>query len=217
MNFEKLTTVLNRRLQRTRKPFDLFGLYRAVTRRGGFVTRPLARRNLSMVEVFREMRNHYENHTYTDIGTLLLNTYETHFLEYEREHPQDLEPGPCPGCGELPPEDPITGRATEGPGRRPPGEDPARRSAAAVTAATEGGGGNPDHPNDNPNDAIPRDVIVFSSAVGEGKYTTTTTTALCSSLDTPTPTDDTTPPSSGPRAPLVPRRSGGRSATCVAF
>ena len=32
MNFEKLTTVLNRRLQRTRKPFDLFGLYRAVTR-----------------------------------------------------------------------------------------------------------------------------------------------------------------------------------------
>jgi hypothetical protein len=120
VNFEKLTTVLNRRLQRTRKPFDLFGLYRAVTRRGGFVARPLARRNLSLVEVFREMRNHYENHTYTDIGTLLLNTYETHFLEYEREHPQDLEPGPCPGCGELPPEDPITGRATEGPGRRPP-------------------------------------------------------------------------------------------------
>ena len=36
------------------------------------------------------MENHYDRHTYTDIGTLLLNTYEQTFLEYEREHPQDL-------------------------------------------------------------------------------------------------------------------------------
>ena len=33
-----------------------------------------------MVEVFREMSNHYDGHTYTDIGTLLLNTYEKYFL-----------------------------------------------------------------------------------------------------------------------------------------
>ena len=55
---------------------------------GGFIERRVARRNLSMVEVFREMTNHYEGHTYTDIGTLLLNAYETFFLQYERSHPE---------------------------------------------------------------------------------------------------------------------------------
>ena len=67
----------------------MFGLYRAVTSRGGFINRPHARKNLSMVEIFREMANHYDGHTYTDIGTLLLNTYEKTFSEYEEEHPQD--------------------------------------------------------------------------------------------------------------------------------
>ena len=65
----------------------MFGLYCAVTSRGGFVARPVARRHLSMVEIFREMTNHYEDHTYTDIGTLLLNTYEKFFLQYEQAHP----------------------------------------------------------------------------------------------------------------------------------
>jgi hypothetical protein len=34
------------------------------------------------------MANHYDKHTYTDIGTLLLNTYEVFFLPYERAHPE---------------------------------------------------------------------------------------------------------------------------------
>ena len=85
-HFSHVTHVLNRRLQRTGKPFDLHGLYRAVCVRGGFGSRPLARKNLNMLQVFREMRNHYDGHTYTDIGTQLLNTYELYFLETnERE------------------------------------------------------------------------------------------------------------------------------------
>ena len=49
------------------------------------------------------MENHYDRHTYTDIGTLLLNTYEQAFLEYEREHPQDLNIIACPTCAKPPP------------------------------------------------------------------------------------------------------------------
>ena len=41
-----------------------------------------------MVEIFRDMENHYENHTYTDIGTLLLNVYEEYLLSYEKTHEQ---------------------------------------------------------------------------------------------------------------------------------
>ena len=76
----------------------MFGLYRAVTSRGGFIDRPHARKNLSMVEVFREMDNHYDGHTYTDIGTLLLNTYQKTFSEYEDEHPQDRNVVKCDKC-----------------------------------------------------------------------------------------------------------------------
>ena len=102
-DWDRLTHVLNRRLQRTHKPFDMFGLYRAVTSRGGFINRPHARKNLSMVEIFREMANHYDGHTYTDIGTLLLNTYQKTFLEYEEEHPQDRNVAKCAVCGDAPP------------------------------------------------------------------------------------------------------------------
>ena len=80
----------------------MFGLYRAVTSRGGFIDRPHARKNLSMVEVFREMDNHYDGHTYTDIGTLLLNTYQKTFSEYEDEHPQDRNVVKCDKCDEAP-------------------------------------------------------------------------------------------------------------------
>ena len=104
--FAHVTHVLNRRLQRTGKPFDLYGLYRAVTIRGGFGSRPLARRHLNMMQVFREMKNHYDKHTYTDIGTQLLNTYESYFLDYERDHPQDLNVAACPQCGRAPPRRP---------------------------------------------------------------------------------------------------------------
>ena len=55
------------------------------------------------MQVFREMKNHYEKHTYTDIGTQLLNTYETYFLDYERDHPQDLNVTACGRCGATPP------------------------------------------------------------------------------------------------------------------
>mmetsp|Transcript_11693 Transcript_11693/g.18821 ORF Transcript_11693/g.18821 Transcript_11693/m.18821 type:complete len:366 (-) Transcript_11693:11-1108(-) len=101
VDFDKLTSTLNRRLYRTKKPFDMFGLYCAVTSRGGFVARPVARRHLSMVEIFREMTNHYEDHTYTDIGTLLLNTYEKFFLQYEQAHPEDIAVSACSVCGET--------------------------------------------------------------------------------------------------------------------
>ena len=81
----------------------MHGLYRAVCVRGGFGSRPLARKNLNMLQVFREMRNHYDGHTYTDIGTQLLNTYELYFLDYERDHPQDLNVTACARCGRAPP------------------------------------------------------------------------------------------------------------------
>lgn len=70
---------------------------------GGFGSRRDARRRLNMMTVFREMRNHYEKHTYTDIGTQLLNTYETYFLDYENDHPQDLNVVSCARCGGVPP------------------------------------------------------------------------------------------------------------------
>jgi hypothetical protein len=108
--FAHVTHVLNRRLQRTGKPFDLHGLYRAVCVRGGFGSRPLARKNLNMLQVFREMRNHYDGHTYTDIGTQLLNTYELYFLDYERDHPQDLNVTACARCGRAPPFRPAGAR-----------------------------------------------------------------------------------------------------------
>ena len=64
-----------------------------------------------MMQVFREMKNHYDKHTYTDIGTQLLNTYESYFLDYERDHPQDLNVAACPRCGRAPPRrPPETGR-----------------------------------------------------------------------------------------------------------
>lgn len=91
----------------------MFGLYRAVTSRGGFINRPHARKNLSMVEIFREMANHYDGHTYTDIGTLLLNTYEKTFSEYEEEHPQDRNVAKCAVCGDAPPRCRKTGFGCE--------------------------------------------------------------------------------------------------------
>ena len=127
--FARVAHVLNRRLQRTGKPFDLYGLYRAVTVRGGFGSRPLARRHLNMMRVFREMRNHYDKHTYTDIGTQLLNTYEVYFLDYERDHPQDLNVAACPRCGRAPP-------------RRPPlAIDRAKQSTAKEATAGDAAAG----------------------------------------------------------------------------
>ena len=96
----------------------MFGLYRAVTSRGGFIDRPHARKNLSMVEIFREMANHYDGHTYTDIGTLLLNTYQKTFLEYEEEHPQDRNVAKCAVCGDAPPRCRETGFGRESARRR---------------------------------------------------------------------------------------------------
>lgn len=97
----------------------MFGLYRAVTSRGGFIDRPHARKNLSMVEIFREMANHYDGHTYTDIGTLLLNTYQKTFSEYEEEHPQDRNVAKCAVCGDAPPRCRKTGFSCESPANDP--------------------------------------------------------------------------------------------------
>lgn len=64
-DFDKVTSTLNRRLQRTNKPFDMYGLYRAVTSRGGFVERALARRHLSMVEVRAAKRIYFESNMHS--------------------------------------------------------------------------------------------------------------------------------------------------------
>ena len=36
-----------------------------------------------MVEVYREMQNHRNGHTYTSIGNILHRLYQTYFLGYE--------------------------------------------------------------------------------------------------------------------------------------
>ena len=131
--FAHVTHVLNRRLQRTGKPFDLYGLYRAVTVRGGFGSRPLARRHLNMMQGFREMRNHYDGHTYTDIGTQLLNTYEFYFLDYEQDHPQDVNVSACSRCGRAPPRRPHRDLAEKSQSR-------AKEATAKEEPAKDGGG-----------------------------------------------------------------------------
>ena len=82
------------------------------------------------------MENHYDRHTYTDIGTLLLNTYEQTFLEYEREHPQDLNIIACPTCARSPPrrERRAGARRRRVPLARRPAAVRARRRRAGRTA-----------------------------------------------------------------------------------
>lgn len=44
-----------------------------------------------MPEVFSDMRNYVEGHTFTDIGRRLLDAYNAHFLAYEHAH-QEVRP-----------------------------------------------------------------------------------------------------------------------------
>jgi len=46
----------------------------------------------------QQLHNHYVNHTYTDIGNNLLNTYERYFLAYEHAHPEDVPDARCVTC-----------------------------------------------------------------------------------------------------------------------
>ena len=41
-----------------------------------------------MVQVYREMDNHEDGHTYTSIGTVLHGLYQKYFLGYELQHPE---------------------------------------------------------------------------------------------------------------------------------
>ena len=77
------------------------------------------------------MENHYDRHTYTDIGTLLLNTYEQTFLEYEREHPQDLNIIACPTCARSPPRRERRAGARGGPSRSRDDPPPFAREGVA--------------------------------------------------------------------------------------
>ena len=94
-----------------------------------------------MVEVFREMSNHYDGHTYTDIGTLLLNTYEKYFLEYERAHPQDLAPRPAPVTAARGDASNAAEKAEKGAGGSAKPSAAAKKAAAAAAAAGGANGG----------------------------------------------------------------------------
>jgi hypothetical protein len=64
--------------------------------RGGFHDREHAKKSVSMPEVFRDMRNFVEGHTFTDIGRKLLDTYAEYFLQYEKTHQEVLQTTPHP-------------------------------------------------------------------------------------------------------------------------
>ena len=62
------------------------------------VNRESAKKRIKMPGVFKQLHNHYVNHTYTDIGNNLLNTYERYFWAYERAHPEDVSDARCVTC-----------------------------------------------------------------------------------------------------------------------
>ena len=77
---------------------DALGFYKEICARGGFVNRESAKKRIKMPDVFKQLHNHYVNHTYTDIGNNLLNTYERYFLAYEHAHPEDVPDARCVTC-----------------------------------------------------------------------------------------------------------------------
>ena len=54
----------------------------------GYRDHDFAKRSVSMVEVYREMHNHEDGHTYTSIGNILHGLYQKYFLGYELQHPE---------------------------------------------------------------------------------------------------------------------------------
>lgn len=92
---------LDNNQNRSGKPFDVYGLYAAVVSRGGYQDEDFAKANISMVEVYREMANHRNGHTYTSIGNILHKVYQAYFLGYELRHPEDIDDSSCFVCGKL--------------------------------------------------------------------------------------------------------------------
>ena len=90
--------VLDNSLRRSGRPMDALGFYKEICARGGFVNRESAKKRIKMPDVFKQLHNHYVNHTYTDIGNNLLNTYERYFLAYEHAHPEDVPDARCVTC-----------------------------------------------------------------------------------------------------------------------
>jgi hypothetical protein len=98
-DWEAVWDILDNALRRSGRPMDLLGFYRECCSRGGFVDRDRAKSRLKMPHLFKALHNHYDNHTYTDIGNKLLDLYDRYFLAYEREHPDDRSVEPCAACG----------------------------------------------------------------------------------------------------------------------
>ena len=90
--------MLDNSLRRSGRPMDALGFYKEICARGGFVNRESAKKRIKMPDVFKQLHNHYVNHTYTDIGNNLLNTYERYFLAYEHAHPEDVPDARCVTC-----------------------------------------------------------------------------------------------------------------------
>jgi|TARA_B110000008_G_scaffold278228_1_gene321425 hypothetical protein len=98
-DWEQCWANLDRVVGRTGAPLDCLHLYRQVCSLGGFASRTSAKERIKAAEIFRNMFNHYENHTMTDCGNRMLTAYENYFLEYEAAHEEDLTRGTCGNCG----------------------------------------------------------------------------------------------------------------------
>ena len=97
-DWEVVWDILDNSLRRSGRPMDALGFYKEICWRGGFVNRESAKKRIKMPDVFKQLHNHYVNHTYTDIGNNLLNTYERYFWAYERAHPEDVSDARCVTC-----------------------------------------------------------------------------------------------------------------------
>ena len=97
-DWEVVWDILDNSLRRSGRPMDALGFYKEICWRGGFVNRESAKKRIKMPDVFKQLHNHYVNHTYTDIGNNLLNTYERYFWAYERAHPEDVSNQRCVTC-----------------------------------------------------------------------------------------------------------------------
>ena len=98
---DEILKKLDNNQNRSGKPFDVYGFYSAVVSRGGYQDEDFAKANISMVEVYRDMHNHRNGHTYTSIGNILHKLYQAYFLGYELRHPEDINDDSCFVCGKL--------------------------------------------------------------------------------------------------------------------
>jgi hypothetical protein len=98
-DYEQMWDKLDRIISKSGKPFDLLTFYGEICRLGGFQgDRVEAKRRISISKVYRAMFNYFDGHSYTDIGTKLMDAYEMFFCEYEKARPLDVRAF-CSGAG----------------------------------------------------------------------------------------------------------------------